>query len=177
MGGRLRIILPLLVLIALAVVFVIGLQHDPRKLPSVLVDKPAPAFSLPALSEGQTVVTPDALKGKVWLMNVFASWCGACVAEHPLLLAIAAKNAVPLVGLAYKDEPADTREWLAQRGNPYTQIAIDRNGLVGIDYGVYGVPETFVIDGAGVIRYKQVGPVDEAFFIEHVAPLLAQEAH
>lgn len=174
LSTHLRITLPLIVLAALAVVFVIGLQGDPRKLPSVFIDKPAPAFSLPDLAEGQPVVTPESLRGKVWLLNVFASWCGACVAEHPLLLELAKLNRVELVGLAYKDDPIDTRAWLAQRGNPYGRIAVDRDGLVGIDYGVYGVPETFVIDGEGVIRYKAVGPVDRDFFREHVEPLLAK---
>lgn len=171
---HLRITLPLIVLAALAVVFVIGLQGDPRKLPSVFIDKPAPAFSLQDLTEGKPVVTPESLRGKVWLLNVFASWCQACVAEHPHLLELATLNRVELVGLAYKDEPADTRAWLAQRGNPYGRIAVDQEGLVGIDYGVYGVPETFVIDEQGVIRYKAVGPVDGDFFREHVEPLLAQ---
>jgi cytochrome c biogenesis protein CcmG/thiol:disulfide interchange protein DsbE len=174
MPSNLRVILPLLVLAALAVVFVIGLQGDPRKLPSVFIDKPAPAFSLLDLTEGKPAVTPDSMRGKVWLLNVFASWCQACVAEHPHLLELARQNRVELVGLAYKDEPADTRAWLAARGNPYGRIAVDRDGLVGIDYGVYGVPETFVIDGNGVIRYKAVGPVDEGFFREHVEPLLAK---
>jgi len=176
MPSNLRVILPLVVLLALAVVFVIGLQGDPRKLPSVFIDKPAPAFSLPELAEGQPVVTPESLRGKVWLLNVFASWCGACVTEHPHLLEVAKLNRVELVGLAYKDEPADTRAWLEARGNPYNRIAVDRDGLVGIDYGVYGVPETFVIDGAGVIRYKHVGPVDQEFFRQHVEPLLAKGA-
>ena len=169
---QVRVVLPLLVLAALAVVFVKGLQGDPRKLPSVFIDKPAPTFSLPDLGEGQPLVTPEALRGQVWLLNVFASWCGACVTEHPHLLALAAQNRVALVGLAYKDEPADTRAWLGARGNPYGRIAVDREGLVGIDYGVYGVPETFVIDGEGVIRYKHVGPVDQDFFRQHVQPLL-----
>lgn len=173
MPTKLRVLLPLLVLAALAVVFVIGLQGDPRKLPSVFIDKPAPAFALPDLAEGQPVVTPESLRGKVWLLNVFASWCAACVTEHPQLLQIAQLGRVELVGLAYKDEPADTRAWLQARGNPYSRIAVDRDGLVGIDYGVYGVPETFVIDGQGVIRYKAVGPVDESFFRQHVEPLLA----
>jgi len=174
MRANLRLILPLLVLAALTVVFVIGLQGDPRKLPSVFIDKPAPAFALPELAEGQAVVTPESLRGKVWLLNVFASWCAACVTEHPHLLQIARLKRIELVGLAYKDEPADTRAWLQARGNPYDRIAVDREGLVGIDYGVYGVPETFVIDAQGVIRYKAVGPVDEGFFRAHVEPLLAQ---
>jgi cytochrome c biogenesis protein CcmG/thiol:disulfide interchange protein DsbE len=170
----LRVVLPLLVLAALAVVFVIGLQGDPRKLPSVFIDKPAPAFQLPELVEGLPPVTPESMRGKVWLLNVFASWCAACVTEHPHLLQIAALKRVDVVGLAYKDEPADTRAWLQARGNPYSRIAVDRDGLAGIDYGVYGVPETFVIDGEGVIRYKAVGPLDEGFFRAHVEPLLAQ---
>ena len=174
MPSNLRVVLPLLVLVALAVVFVIGLQGDPRKLPSVFIDKPAPTFSLPELADGRPVVTPESLRGKVWLLNVFASWCGACVTEHPHLLELAKRNRVEMVGLAYKDEPTDTRAWLEARGNPYSHIAVDRDGLVGIDYGVYGVPETFVIDEQGVIRYKHVGPVDQDFFRQHVEPLLAK---
>lgn len=173
MPSQLRVILPLVALVVLAVVFVFGLQTDPRKLPSVFIDKPAPAFELPALAQDQPPFAPGQLRGQVWLLNVFASWCAACVVEHPYLLDIAEQHPdLPLVGLAYKDAPSDTRNWLRQRGDPFTRIAVDRDGLVGIDYGVYGVPETFVIDASGVIRYKHVGPIDGSFFDTHVAPLL-----
>lgn len=169
---HLRIWLPLLVLALLAVLFARGLQLDPRKLPSSRLNQPAPAFDVPLLGfDGR--FSPESLRGKVWVLNVFASWCGACITEHPRLLRLAAEKKVTLIGLAYKDAPEDTRAWLAEHGgNPYDKIAVDRDGRVGIDYGVYGVPETYVIDAAGIIRYRHVGPIDADFFDQHVAPLM-----
>jgi cytochrome c biogenesis protein CcmG/thiol:disulfide interchange protein DsbE len=169
---KLRVWLPLLVLSLLAVMFARGLQLDPRKLPSTRVGQMAPAFSLPLL-EGAGAFSPESMRGRVWVLNVFASWCGACITEHPRLLALAAQQKVDLVGLAYKDAPQDSLRWLAEHGgNPYRRVAVDRDGRVGIDYGVYGVPETFVIDASGTIRYRHVGPIDETFFATYVAPLL-----
>lgn len=173
MMRNMRIWLPLLVLLALAALFARGLQLDPRHLPSSRVGQAAPSFSLPTLQNGDTRFGPEAMRGQVWLLNVFASWCQACLVEHPRLLALAAQKQVALVGLAYKDNPDQTRRWLMEHGgNPYQHIAVDLNGRVGIDYGVYGVPETYVIDGSGTIRHRHVGPVDEGFFTNHVAPLL-----
>ena len=174
---------PLLVLLALALLLAAGLGRDPRKLPSVLIGRPAPDFALPPLEQvlraapgpqsSAELATPARWAGRVWLLNVFASWCSGCNVEHPHWLAAA--RTVPgltLVGLAYKDEPQATRQWLARQGDPYTAVLVDRDGRVGIDYGVYGVPETFVIDAAGVVRHRHAGPIDEHFMARHVLPLL-----
>ncbi len=168
----LRLGLPLAVLLLLAALLARGLQLDPRHLPSAQVGKPAPAFTVATLAVG-TPFSPAAMRGKVWVMNVFASWCAACVVEHPRLMSLAAANKVALIGLAYKDRPEDTQRWLRENGDPFSQVALDLDGRVGIDYGVYGVPETYVIDAAGMVRYRHVGPVGDDFFDVHVAPLLS----
>ncbi|MDH5546342.1 MAG: DsbE family thiol:disulfide interchange protein [Gammaproteobacteria bacterium] len=155
----LRFIAPLLVFVGLVVVFYIGLGKDPQILPSALLDKPAPAFNLPQLHKADMQFANEEMKGKVWLLNVWASWCGACRSEHPLFMEIARKGEVPMIGLNYKDKPNDAMTWLRQLGDPYMLSVSDMAGNVGIDYGVYGVPETFLIDKEGVIRYKHVGPV------------------
>jgi len=167
-----RFLLPLAVFLALAVALAAGLRHDPRELPSALVGRPAPAFVLPVLgSEGRKLALDD-MRGKVWLLNVWASWCTACRAEHPLLVAFAARSQVPLYGLNYKDDGNAAREWLQRMGNPYTASLVDADGHVGIDFGVYGVPETFVIDKAGIVRYRQVGPVTPEVLERKLIPLL-----
>ncbi len=168
----LRLALPLIVLLSVSLFLARGLQLDPRHLPSTQINKLAPAFNLPLLAVDRSF-SPDELKGKVWIMNIFASWCSACVIEHPSLLQLAANKYIPIVGLAYKDDPNHTRQWIQQHGNPYTYIALDRNGMTGIDYGVYGVPETFVIDTEGIIRYRHVGPIGEDFYEQQIQPLLA----
>lgn len=169
----LRLGLPLVILLLLAVVLARGLQFDPRKLPSAREGKPAPGFTLPTLADG-TPFSSDALRGQVWVMNVFASWCSACVIEHPRLQQLAKTNDFVLIGMAYKDNPDDTRRWLREHGaDPYRQVVVDLDGRIGIDYGVYGVPETFVIDADGVVRYRQAGPIGDDFFDQHIAPLLA----
>lgn len=167
----LRLGLPLVLLVLLGALLARGLQFDPKNLPSALVGKPAPAFSLPTL-DGGAAMTPENMRGKVWVLNVFASWCGACVSEHPRLLKLAASNRVTLIGLAYKDRPEDTQQWLKEHGDPFSKIALDMDGKVGINFGVYGVPETYVIDREGIIRYRQVGPIDEDFFDKQVAALM-----
>ena len=168
-----RVWLPLVVLALLAVMFARGLQLDPRKLPSTRIGQVAPAFSVPVLNDATAKFSPESMRGRVWVLNVFASWCGACVTEHPVWLKLAAEKKIDIVGLAYKDAPEDSTRWLAENGgNPYSTIAVDREGRVAIDYGVYGVPETFVIDASGTIRYRHVGPIDAAFFATHVAPLI-----
>ncbi|MGV3742750.1 MAG: DsbE family thiol:disulfide interchange protein [Burkholderiaceae bacterium] len=168
----LRLGLPLIILLVLAVFLAIGLQKDPRKLPSALQGKPAPAFNLPSLDASAPPFDPEKMKGKVWVMNVFASWCSACVIEHPRLIKLIEDKRVHLVGLAYKDIPEETRRWLDQHGNPYAHIALDVKGNVGIDYGVYGVPETYVIDAQGIIRVRHTGPITNAFIEQEILPLL-----
>ncbi|MFA6179820.1 MAG: DsbE family thiol:disulfide interchange protein [Candidatus Methylopumilus sp.] len=170
-----RIGLPILVLVALGLVLAKGLQYDPRTLPSVKIGKPAPAFTIPLLGKENATFSSADMRGQVWVLNVFASWCTACVAEHPSLLKLMQEHQVNLVGLAYKDAPVDTQQWLEQRGNPYKQVALDVDGNVGIDFGVYGVPETYVIDAEGVIRFRQVGPIAADFYEVHVAPVLAEK--
>ena len=149
-----------------------GLKLDPREVPSPLVNKPAPDFRLPRLDHPETPFAKADLDGKVTLLNVWASWCGGCRAEHPVLLELAARGDVHLVGLDYKDQRADAMGWLARHGNPYSVVAFDGDGRTGIDYGVYGVPETFVIDRHGVIRYKHTGPLTEEAVRDTLLPLL-----
>lgn len=168
----LRLFLPILLLLGLAVLFVLGLQKDPHTLPSVKIGKPVPAFSLPVLEANAPAFTPQAMQSKVWVLNVFASWCAACVQEHASLLKLVGEQDILLLGMAYKDARTDTQQWLQKRGNPYQQVLLDEAGKVGIDLGVYGVPETYVIDGDGIIRYRQVGPIGEDFYRLHVVPLL-----
>lgn len=171
-------LIPLFVFLLLAAFLAKGLTLDPTELPSPLIDKPAPAFELTRLStaatEADTPFVSNEMLGQVWVLNVWASWCAACVDEHPLLVAFAADSDVPLVGLNYKDEPDAARAWLARLGNPYDVIADDREGDVGIDWGVYGVPETFVIDAEGNVRYKHIGPVDEKTLRTMIGPLVEQ---
>lgn len=169
----LRLFLPLLILAGLAVFLWRGLSLNPREIPSVLVGKPAPQFSLKKLDEpsGTPVQTAD-LRGRVWLLNVWASWCSACVTEHPLLVDLARKRVIDIVGLDYKDTPGQAQKWLQQHGNPYSLILSDPDGRTGIDYGVYGVPESFLIDAQGVIRAKQIGPMTQEFIDQKIYPLL-----
>jgi cytochrome c biogenesis protein CcmG, thiol:disulfide interchange protein DsbE len=173
-----RYLLPLALFLALAVFLGVGLNHDPRELPSPLVGKAAPAFALPLLvAEGAAEpasFSPAAMKGKVWMLNVWASWCVSCREEHPVLMDFARSGVVTLVGLDYKDKPADARRWLAEHGDPYLLSALDADGSVGIDYGVYGVPETYVIDQAGTIRYKQIGPISTDILQAKILPLIGR---
>ncbi|MFS8976350.1 DsbE family thiol:disulfide interchange protein [Cupriavidus necator] len=169
-----RFLLPLAAFLALAVALAAGLRHDPRELPSPLVGKAAPAFRLPLLEpEGRTLASAD-MRGEVWLLNVWASWCAACRTEHPVLVDFAARSPVPLYGLNYKDKSGAARDWLQRLGNPYAASLVDADGRVGIDYGVYGVPETFVIDQQGVVRYRQVGPVTREVLERKLIPLIEQ---
>ena len=152
--------LPLLFFIPLAAIMFAGLRLNPRLLPSPFVGKTAPAFSLPQLNNGAEFVSPKNLKGRAWLLNVWASWCAGCRAEHGLLVKMQ-KDGADIVGLNYKDEPEAARAWLVEFGDPYLFSAVDKAGAAALDWGVYGVPETFVIDGGGVVRRKHVGPLDE----------------
>jgi len=164
--------IPLAIFVVLVAFLWIGLGRDPREVPSPLIDKPAPAFKLAQLhAPGETLSNAD-LKGKVWLFNVWASWCVSCKVEHPLLVQLAAQKIVPVIGLDYKDQPADGRAWLTQRGDPYTTSVVDLDGRTGIDYCVYGVPETFVVDKNGIIRYKQIGPLTVEALQEKILPLV-----
>ena len=168
----LRFIVPLAVFLVLVGFLAVGLKLDPRLVPSPLIDKPAPAFTLPRLDDPAQTMRRDDLLGKAWVLNVWASWCGPCREEHPLVLALARGKYAPIVGLNYKDTREDARGWLQQFGNPYTVSLSDLDGRTGIDFGVYGVPETFVIDKNGVIRFKHVGPLTRDVIDTRIVPLL-----
>lgn len=171
---RLLVLLPLTLFASLAIVFLIGLQSDPSKLPSTLIGKKAPVFSL-APVKGRTLgLSSENLVGQVSLVNVFASWCVACRAEHPLLMRLAENKTVTLYGLNYKDQPDDAARWLNAMGNPYDRTGADLDGRVAIDFGVYGVPETFVIGADGVIAYKQIGALTEESLAKTILPLIAR---
>ena len=169
-----RFLLPLGIFIVLVVFLAIGLNRDPREVPSPLVGKPAPAFALPLLHKPESSFAPKDMQGKVWLLNVWASWCVSCRQEHPILVDLAKSGLVPIYGLNYKDPREDALKWLKQFGDPYTLSIVDAEGRVGIDYGVYGVPETYVIDKAGVIRYKQIGPVTQDALEKTILPLVKE---
>ena len=152
--------------------FAAGLRLDPREVPSPLIGKPAPEFALTRLdAPAQTIRRADML-GKVWMLNVWASWCEACREEHPHLVQFAQMHALPILGLDYKDTRDAAQQWLAQRGDPYDASLFDEHGRVGIDFGVYGVPETFLIDKQGVIRFKQIGPLTPEVLRDRVLPLV-----
>ena len=172
---RLWFLIPLAAFFALATVLAIGLKRDPREVPSPLIDKPAPRFALTRLDDAAQTIRLDDMRGKVWMLNVWASWCVACREEHPLLVEFAKKRSVPLYGLNYKDQRAEANGWLARFGNPYDASLFDDEGRVGIDFGVYGVPETFVIDQNGVIRMKHIGPLTPEVIATKIEPL-AEEA-
>jgi cytochrome c biogenesis protein CcmG, thiol:disulfide interchange protein DsbE len=171
---RWRRALPLAIFLVLLAFLFVGLFRDPGEVPSPLIGKPAPSFSLAQLHRPERTLTPGDMRGKVWLLNVWASWCVSCRVEHPLLLELARANVVPVIGLAYKDKPEDGLAWLKSNGDPYSLSIVDRDGRVGIDFGVYGVPETFVIDKAGVIRYKQIGPLTADALRQTILPLVAE---
>ena len=155
----LRYLIPLGLFLVLVIFLAIGLGRDPREVPSPLINKAAPAFRLPQLEAPDKTFSLEEMRGKVWVLNVWASWCIACRDEHPFLLDYAKSGAVPIYGLNLKDKPEDAIAWLRELGDPYVLSAADIEGRVAIDYGVYGAPETFLIDQGGVIRYKHIGPV------------------
>ena len=169
-----RFLIPLAAFCVLVIFLAIGLTRDPRDVPSPLKDKPAPAFRLPQLAAAEKNFSPGDMKGKVWLFNVWASWCVSCRQEHPLLVAFSKEGKVPVVGLNYKDQLGDAKNWLAKFGDPYVLSAVDADGRVGIDYGVYGVPETYVIDKAGMIRMKHTGPITPESLQKQILPLVAE---
>lgn len=172
-----RFFVPLAVFVVLVVALAIGLNRDPREVPSPLIGKNAPLFHLAELGDPAKQFSPVQLRGQVWLLNVWASWCVACRAEHPVLMDLASKHLVPVIGLDYKDDRSQAVNALSQFGNPYALSASDINGLVGIDYGVYGVPETFVIDQSGVIRKKIIGPLTAESVEQVLLPLIRELNH
>ena len=169
-----RFLLPLGIFIVLVIFLGIGLTLKPREVPSPLIGKAAPAFRVPQLHDEGKTIAPEEMRGKVWLLNVWASWCVSCREEHPLLVEFARQNLVPIYGLDYKDKREDALAWLANGGNPYVLTAYDHSGNVGIDWGVYGVPETFVMDKLGIIRYKQIGPVTPEALRDKIIPLVKE---
>jgi cytochrome c biogenesis protein CcmG/thiol:disulfide interchange protein DsbE len=170
----LRFLIPLALFVALAWFLYAGLSLNPREVPSPLIGKPAPAFALPRLDDPTQTVKREDMLGKVWVMNVWASWCAPCREEHPLVIALANQRKVPVIGLNYKDRPGDARNWLERLGNPYAATLIDFDGKVGIDFGVYGVPETFVIDAQGLVRFKHVGALTPQVISQKLEPLLKE---
>ncbi len=176
-----KFLIPVIIFAVLLVFLLRGLDLKPSEVPSPLIGKVAPVFTLPILNPVESTeadsFNSQSLKGKVWLLNVWASWCVACREEHPLLMELSRDPRFMIVGLDYKDQADDARGWLKEHGNPYQQIAADVTGRTGIDFGVYGVPETFVIDAAGVIRYKQIGPLTEESVRTNILPLLQTGVH
>jgi cytochrome c biogenesis protein CcmG/thiol:disulfide interchange protein DsbE len=164
--------LPLIVFLVIAGFLAIGLRLDPREVPSPFIGKPAPPFTLPQLHKPEATISPAEMKGQVWLLNVWASWCTSCRAEHEVVTRLAATGEVPIVGLNYKDERDAALGWLRRLGDPYKASAVDAQGDVGIDWGVYGVPETFVIDKQGIVQHKHIGPVTDKSVSETILPLV-----
>ena len=171
---RLVFLVPAALFAVLLVVFSIGLTHDPHLLPSALIDRPVPDFALPGLYDATKGLSREDLGGRVTLVNFFASWCTPCREEHQQLMALTQRRGVALEGIAYKDRPEDARRFLDGLGNPYRRVGVDRDGRTAIDFGVYGVPETYVIDASGHIRYRQVGPLTAADIQERIVPLLTK---
>jgi cytochrome c biogenesis protein CcmG/thiol:disulfide interchange protein DsbE len=169
-----RFLLPLFVFAALVIFLAIGLRLDPKKIPSPLIGKQVPAFQLTQLHAPEKTISSADMAGQVWVLNIWASWCVSCREEHPHLMDLFKQNAAPIVGLNYKDVRQDGVDWLRQFGNPYGVSAFDNDGRVGIDFGVYGVPETFVIDKRGVIRYKHVGPLTTEIISGKLLPLIKE---
>jgi cytochrome c biogenesis protein CcmG, thiol:disulfide interchange protein DsbE len=167
-----RFIWPLLVFMVLAGFLAFGLRLDPRKVPSPLIDKPAPAFRTTLLDHPDRSMGKQDLAGKVWMLNVWASWCVSCREEHPFLVEFSRRGVVPIYGLDYKDTRDAGMAWLKRHGNPYTDSLFDPDGRIGIDYGVYGVPETYIVDRGGIIRYKHIGPVTPEVLRDEIEPLV-----
>jgi cytochrome c biogenesis protein CcmG/thiol:disulfide interchange protein DsbE len=170
----LRFLLPLAVFLAIAFFLWRGLALDPREVPSPLIGKPVPAFEVPLLADESMRLSSADLRGKVYLLNVWGSWCVSCREEHPVLVQLAKQGTIPIYGLNWKDKREDALAWLARFGDPYVGSGVDRDGKVAIDFGVYGAPETYLIDRNGVIRFKQTGPLTRQVIEEKIAPLAAQ---
>ena len=175
MPKRLVYLVPLAVFLVMAVYFAVGLTKDPRVIPSALIDKPVPEFALPPIPGGKGKGFSSAdLKGGVTVVNVFASWCIPCRAEHPVINELARLKVARVFGLNYKDRPADALKWLKDLGDSYDAVGADESGRVGIDWGVYGVPETFIVDGQGNIRHKHVGPLTPELLKSQILPIIAR---
>lgn len=169
-----RYLLPLGIFLVLLAFLGAGLRLNPREVPSPFIGKPAPGFSVSRLDDAGKTISPADMAGKVWLLNVWASWCVSCRVEHPVLMEFAGLGLAPVVGLNYKDNRAEGLAWLGQHGNPYLVSAYDADGRIGIDYGVYGVPETFVIDRKGIVRMKFTGPLTRQVIQQKIVPLLKE---
>jgi cytochrome c biogenesis protein CcmG/thiol:disulfide interchange protein DsbE len=169
-----KFLIPLLLFVILVGFLAVGLSRDPQAIPSPLIGKQAPAFEVPQLADPKKMFSPESMRGQTWILNVWASWCVACREEHPVLVELGKLQVAPIIGLDYKDKREDAMTMLSLQGNPYLLSAFDANGRVGIDYGVYGVPETYVIDQAGVIRFKHIGPITMAVLNQKILPLLAK---
>ncbi len=169
-----KFLIPLLIFLVISGFLGVGLVLDPKEVPSPLVGKPAPALSLPALDNPERIVTTEEFLGKPWMLNVWATWCVSCRAEHRLLVEMAKHTDIPIVGLDYKDDADDAKQWLRQLGDPYAVTAFDEKGRIAIDWGVYGTPETYLIDKEGIIRFKQIGPIDAKVMQEKILPLVKQ---
>ena len=169
-----RFAIPLAVFIILVAFLAIGLSRDPHEVPSPLINKPAPAFKLAQLKDPTKTFSAEEMKGKVWLLNVWASWCITCRDEHPLLFEYARSGVVPIYGLNYRDKREDALAWLGELGDPYVLSASDTDARVGIDYGVYGAPESYVIDRNGIIRFKQIGPITPDVWEKTIVPLVRE---
>lgn len=169
---RLLYLLPFLLFIGVGVAFYLGFERDPRDIPSALIDKPVPAFDLPPLPGRTEGLSAERLKGDVTLVNVFASWCIPCKAEHPVITRLAREQGVTVRAINHKDKAEDALNWLARNGDPYSSIGVDLDGRVSIDWGVYGVPETFLIDRQGRIRFKHVGPLTPQVVEEQILPMI-----
>ena len=168
------LLIPLVLFIALVAFLLIGLHRDPHEVPSPLINKPAPDFQLPQLQQSIATFSAKEMRGKVWLLNFWGTWCVACREEHPLLVQYAKTGSVPIYGVDYKDDRAAALQWLDEFGNPYVLTAFDVDGRVSIDYGVYGAPETYLIDRNGIIRFKQIGPITEDVWQKKILPLARQ---
>ncbi len=174
MVGKLAFLLPAALFAVLLVAFAMGLNHNPQLLPSALINRPAPDFALPGLYDPAHGLSRKDLGGGVTLVNFFASWCAPCREEQAALSALAHRPDVSLDGIAYKDKPADSRRFLDELGNPFSRVAVDRDGTTAINFGVYGVPETYVVDRTGHIRYRQVGPLSSEDIDRKILPMIAR---
>lgn len=169
-----KFLIPLMIFGVLVAFLALGLNRNPQEVPSPLINKAAPAFEIAQLEQINKMFSPESMKGQVWILNVWASWCVACREEHPVLVELAKSQIAPVIGLDYKDKRDDALAMLANQGNPYLLSAFDANGRVGIDYGVYGVPETYVIDRAGIIRFKHIGPISTDVLNKKIYPLVSE---